>query len=189
VSVAGRPHIVWGVTGSVAAIRAPILAEELLTFADVKTVVTAAGRRFLGPLPPAIGVFDDNDEWSLWHELGDPVLHVELRKWADAFLIAPASADCLAKLAVGICDNLLLCVARAWDFGKPMLVAPAMNTRMWEHPTTTVQLTTLRSWGVKVIEPVEKLLACADVGMGAMAPPQAVADAVRKAIVEPNAKP
>lgn len=183
-SGAERRHIVWGVTGSVAAIRSATLAEQLLAFADVKMVVTAAGRRFLSELPQAIGVLDDDHEWSLWRQLGDPVLHVELRKWADAFLIAPASADCLAKLAVGICDNLLLCVARAWDFGKPLLVAPAMNTRMWEHPTTAIQLATLRSWGVRVIEPVEKLLACADVGMGAMAPPDVLANAVREAIAD-----
>lgn len=81
-------------------------------------------------------VLRDDDEWSCWNKREDPVLHIELRKWADVFLVAPLSANTLAKMANGLCDNLLTCVARAWDFKRPLLVAPAMNTLMWESPFT-----------------------------------------------------
>ena len=98
------------------------------------------------------------------------VLHVELAQWADVLLVAPLSANSLAKLALGICDTLPTLVARCWHVGaKPMVVAPAMNTKMWEHPVTAGQLKKLQRWGVQVVDPIEKLLACGDKGVGAMA--------------------
>lgn len=84
-------------------------------------------------------------------------------------LIAPLSANTLAKMSHGQCDNLLTCVARAWDFALPLIVAPAMNTLMWTHPFTEQQLNTLRSLGINVIPPISKVLACGDIGTGAMA--------------------
>lgn len=65
----------------------------------------------------------DDDEWHEWSKVGDPVMHIELRRWADVFVIAPLSANTLAKLANGICDNLITCVARAWDFQRPLVVS------------------------------------------------------------------
>ena len=65
----------------------------------------------------------DEDEWRQWGQVGDPVVHIELRRWADAFVVAPLSANTLAKVAGGLCDNLLTCVVRAWDFAKPLLVS------------------------------------------------------------------
>lgn len=179
---AKRPKVLWGITGSVAAIRADRVLAALESFAEVQAIVTRRARHFLPTLPTEFEVHDDASEWSRWSKLGDPVLHIELRRWADVFLIAPLSADGLAKLSMGISDTLLLSVARAWDFQKPFLVAPAMNTMMWEHPVTKEHLDRLRHWGVRVIEPVEKELACADVGMGAMAEADAIAKAVKKAI-------
>jgi phosphopantothenoylcysteine decarboxylase len=95
-------------------------------------------------------------------------------------VIAPLSANTLAKMANGLCDNLLVCrlhhplliyilqtcVVRAWDFKKPLIVAPAMNTLMWDHPFTEKHLKELTSLGVIVISPIEKLLACGDKGKG-----------------------
>ena len=179
-----RDHrILWGITGSVAAIRAADLAAQLLQLGEVKAVVTEPGKHFLDELPPAISIFDDRQEWSQWSALGDPVLHIELRKWADLFLIAPLTANSMAKLATGICDNLLSSVGRAWDFAKPMVVAPAMNTKMWEHPVTASQRQLLESWGAVTVEPVVKELACADVGIGALAPPETIAAKVRELLV------
>jgi phosphopantothenoylcysteine decarboxylase len=189
--------IVVGVTGSVAAIRVPALVDGLRARgATIVLVATANGLRFLGQAvlradwtvqSPAteelvgffqdrgVRLYTDKDEWQNWRQLGDPVLHIEIRRQADALLIAPASADMLAKLANGYCDNLLLCVARAWELGeKPFLLAPAMNTAMWRHPITAQHLQTLTNWGIHVIEPVVKLLACGDTGMGAMAAVDAV---------------
>ena len=75
----------------------------------------------------------------------DEVVHIELRRWADVLLVAPASANTVAKLAQGLCDNLLTCVARAWDFQEnKLIVCPAMNTMMWEHPLTSRHLSILK---------------------------------------------
>jgi phosphopantothenoylcysteine decarboxylase len=124
-------------------------------------------------------VHSDEKEWSTWNKRADPVLHIELRKWADVMVVAPLSANSLAKLATGLCDNLLTCVARAWDMkSKPLLVAPAMNTQMWNHPLTAHHLDTLQSWDYTVIQPVSKTLMCGDTGMGAMASVDAIVDAV-----------
>jgi phosphopantothenoylcysteine decarboxylase len=75
------------------------------------------------------------------------VLHIELRKWAEVFVVAPLDANSLAKISVGISDNLLTTVARAWDFKKPMVVCAAMNTAMWDHPVTAKGLAILKEWG------------------------------------------
>lgn len=113
-------------------------------------------------------VYDDAEEWNTYQS-SKKVLHIDLSKWADVFVIAPLSANTLAKLANGICDNLLTCVARAWDFNKPFIVAPSMNTRMYEHPVTKEHLDKISSWGIKIIPPIEKTLFCGDTGIGAMA--------------------
>jgi phosphopantothenoylcysteine decarboxylase len=177
-----HPRILWGITGSVAAIRSDRLAADLAAIGTVKAVVTQRAKHFLPTSIPSIPMIDDEDEWNSWKELGDPVLHIELRRWADLFIIAPLSADTLAKMAHGISDSLLLSVARAWDYTRPVVVAPAMNTMMWEHPITRIQLDQLRAWGVVVVEPVSKQLACADVGMGAQASSEVIANAVRQSL-------
>jgi len=128
----------------------------------------------------SVPVLTDDDDWHSWKQKGDPVLHIELRKWADVLVVAPLSANTLAKLSCGICDNLLTSVARAWDFRKPFLVAPAMNTYMWDHPVTAPQIEKLEKWGIQVIEPISKVLACGDLGKGAMAQVSTVVEAVRK---------
>lgn len=126
--------------------------------------------------------------------MNDPVLHIKLRDWADIVVIAPLSAHSLAKLANGLCDDALSCVMRAWDFGqvsrrswKPIIVCPAMNTGMWHHPLTQIQLGTVKRFFVNaplddnhpfaVLEPQIKYLACGETGIGAMA---SVVDIVEK---------
>eukprot|EP00887_Chlorella_sp_A99_P004817 scaffold4.g4817.t1 len=141
------------------------LARALLEFADVRVVATASARHFFsdGQLPPACRpALGDADDWRQWASVGDPVLHIELRRWADALVVAPLSANSLAKLAGGLCDNLLTCVVRAWDFSKPLLVAPAMNTYMWESPFTAEHLAACARLGVRVVPPIAKRLACGD---------------------------
>ncbi|XP_053221550.1 phosphopantothenoylcysteine decarboxylase isoform X5 [Podarcis raffonei] len=132
-------HILVGVTGSVAALKLPILVSELLK------------------IP------------GLWKKREDPVLHIDLRRWADLLLVAPLDANTLAKMANGLCDNLLTCVIRAWDLSKPLLFCPAMNTAMWEHPITAQQVDRLKSFGYVEVPCIVKKLICGDEGRGAMA--------------------
>jgi len=164
-------RVLLGVSGSVASIKTVSLVKALIRFAEVRIVSTQSAMHFFrkNEIPLEVPLFTDSDEWNSWQRLNDPVLHVELRKWADIFLIAPLSANSLAKLANGFCDNLLTCIARAWDFQRPLVVAPAMNTMMWEHPFTEKHLAQLAALGVHVISPTTKKLACGDTGMGAMA--------------------
>ena len=84
-------------------------------------------------------------------------------------LVAPLDANTMAKAANGICDNLLTCILRAWDFKKPLLAFPAMNTFMWQHPVTRIHLAALKRFGYRLTSPIEKDLMCGDHGMGAMA--------------------
>lgn len=91
-----------------------------------------------------------------------------MRRWADVLIVAPASANVIAKSSYGIADNFVLSVMRAWDFRKPCVLCPAMNTVMWTHPTTQESLTRLQAWGWEVLGPIEKVLACNDKGNGAM---------------------
>ena len=157
-------NILLGCTGSVATIKVPEILEKLreIENCEVKLIVTNHSKHFLPDLSVlgTVGenILSDEHEWTSWKTRGDPVLHIELRKWADVAVIAPLSANSLAKLANGLADNLLTSVMRAWDFKKPILIAPAMNTCMWDHPVTSEQLKTLSHWGYSVIDPVVKTL-------------------------------
>uniref|UniRef100_A0A3B5AWA8 Phosphopantothenoylcysteine decarboxylase n=1 Tax=Stegastes partitus TaxID=144197 RepID=A0A3B5AWA8_9TELE len=130
----GTFRVLVGVTGSVAALKLPLLVSQLLQ------------------LP------------GLWTKRSDPVLHIELRRWADLLVIAPLDANTLGKIASGICDNLLTCVVRAWDTSRPLLFCPAMNTAMWLHPITAQQVSKLKEFGYVEIPCIAKKLVCGDEG-------------------------
>jgi phosphopantothenoylcysteine decarboxylase len=174
-----RPmNILLGVTGSVATIVTEQLLHSLLKLGDVKIVASERALHFLNGNSKACLV-PDSAEWE-WRKKGDPIVHIELRKWADVFVIAPCSANTLAMIANGLCDNLLTNVARCWNWNenKRMLVAPAMNTAMWDHPATFEHLNKITLWGAKIIQPVEKTLACGDTGVGAMADIKTISEMV-----------
>ncbi|XP_052133032.1 phosphopantothenoylcysteine decarboxylase [Frankliniella occidentalis] len=159
-------------TGSVATIKIKELVDKILKYgAAVRVVSSEHAQHFFSveELRTCVEVFRDEDEWTMWSKRGDPVLHIELGKWADVLLIAPLDANTLAKISQGLCDNLLTCVVRAWDVKKPLLFCPAMNTRMWEHPVTAIQISSLRSWGYVEVPCISKTLICGDTGLGAMA--------------------
>jgi phosphopantothenoylcysteine decarboxylase len=204
-------NVLLGVTGSVAAVKVPELAARLRADGhEVRVVATAAALYFFDPLDvgPAGAVVRDEDEWPgrgegrRWRR-DEPVPHIELRRWADLLAVAPLDANTLAKLAAGLADNCLTCVWRAWDTARPVVLAPAMNTLMWEHPLTARHLRQLaddagaggdlagldaeavidhinaRSPTLRVVPPVSKRLACGDVGVGALAALDEIAAAVR----------
>jgi phosphopantothenoylcysteine decarboxylase len=189
--------VLVGVTGSVAAIYTPQLYADLRQAGHaVKIVATKSATYFFDPAsiePIAPGernkvvVILDADEWpGKLYQRGDPVLHIELRRWADILLIAPLDANTLAKLALGITDNCLTCVYRAWDMSKPVVLAPAMNTLMWQHPVTARHLAQLAAdlrGALRIVAPIEKKLACDDVGLGAMAEREAILDTIAKLAV------
>jgi len=209
-------RILLGVTGSVAALRAPLIYETLRGQGHhVRVVATDPSLHFFDPetLTPdpddSLGgpVFRDADEWSPdgWRR-DDPVLHIEFRRWADLLVVAPLDANTLAKFALGFSDNFLTCLFRAWDFSRPVVLAPAMNTLMWDSPVTKRHLRQLLedrgdgrhgdSWtlddapsvfarhapGLVLVPPQSKRLACGDVGQGAMAEVFAITEAVRLAL-------
>nr|CDJ85229.1 Flavoprotein domain containing protein [Haemonchus contortus] len=182
----GKFHLLIGVTGSVAVIKLHELIQKLYDACPenklvIKIAATKSALTLLDTQDFEIDevIYDDRDEWSMWRGRGDAVLHIELRKWADAMLIAPLDANSLAKIAIGLCDNLVTSIVRAWDPRKPLYFAPAMNTMMWENPLTFQHRNTLKDLlRYKEIPPMEKELMCGDSGMGAMATTQMIATVV-----------
>ncbi|ESQ48116.1 hypothetical protein EUTSA_v10021520mg [Eutrema salsugineum] len=176
-----KPRVLLAASGSVAAIKFGNLCHCFTEWAEVRAVVSKTSLHFLDKLslPQEVTLYTDEDEWSSWNKIGDPVLHIELRRWADVLVIAPLSANTLGKIAGGLCDNLLTCIIRAWDYSKPLFVAPAMNTFMWNNPFTERHLLSLDELGITLIPPIKKRLACGDYGNGAMAEPSLIYSTVR----------
>ena len=180
--LAGR-RILLGITGSIAAYKAAVLCRLLKTAgAEVRVVMTPLAKQFITPLtmatlsknPILVEFFDpENGAWNS---------HVSLGEWADCYLIAPATANTLAKMATGVADNLLLTTylsARC-----PVVVAPAMDLDMYAHPATQQNLRTLAERGVRIVEPGEGELASGLSGKGRMAEPDAIAAFVGDLLAE-----
>lgn len=204
-------HLLLCASGSVATIKIPQIARALLRQPQIsiRIMLTPSATQFLqgqSPEQPSLaviadfpnvdGIYQDADEWAVPWTRGAKILHIELRRWADLMVVAPLSANTLAKMVGGLCDGLLLSTMRAWDVtgqlspprkiqiaeGKmweqakrSVIVAPAMNTAMWHHPLTTLHMNILEGpfnvkndGFVEVLRPVEKTLACGDSGSGAM---------------------
>ncbi len=175
------PLVLLGVTGCIAAYKScEILRGLQKAGVRVKVVMTENATRFVGPVtfralthePVAIGTFDDAP--------GDPIHHVSLAKECDLFLIAPCTANVLAKMACGIADDLLSTTALAC--ASPVMVAPAMNVHMYEAAATQENMRTLRRRGVEFVEAEAGYLACGDVGRGRMADPDAIVARVLSAL-------
>ena len=170
-------HIVLGISGSIAAYKACSLIRLFVKAgAEVQVVITPAGKEFITPVtlsaltgkPVVSEFFAAND--GTWHS------HVDLGLWADAMVIAPATASTLGKMAHGIADNMLLTTYMSMK--APVFVAPAMDLDMYRHPATTANLDTLRSRGVQVIEAADGELASHLCGKGRMQEPEYIFDVV-----------
>ena len=162
-------HVVLGVTGSIAAHRAVDIASELTKRGcSVHVVMTADAQRFVTSLPfktlsrhPVItDLYEEVDGWQ--------PSHIRLADEVELFLVAPATANFLAKMAHGLADDSLSCIALALNPQAKCLVAPAMNGKMWLHPATQENVATLKGRGVEFIGPDEGLLACGYEGVGRM---------------------
>ncbi|KAL4005756.1 hypothetical protein ACER0C_005469 [Sarotherodon galilaeus] len=184
----GTFNVLVGVTGSVAALKLPLLVSQLLELSgvDVRVVTTEHAKHFYNPAEVSVKIYSDKDEWELWKQRSDPVLHIELRRWADLLVIAPLDANTLGKIATGICDNLLTCVVRAWDTSRPLLFCPAMNTAMWLHPITAHQVSRLKEFGYVEIPCIAKKLVCGDEGKGAMAEVSTIVSLVKEYLQKPD---
>lgn len=163
--------IVLGITGSIAAYKAAVLIRLLIKKgAEVQVVITPSGKEFITPITlsaltskPVISEFFAQRDGS-WHS------HVALGQWADAMLIAPATASSIGKMAHGVADNML--ITTYLSMKAPVFVAPAMDLDMFAHPSTTENLNTLRRYGNHIIEPAEGELASHLVGKGRMEEPE-----------------
>ncbi len=174
--MSAAPLVVLGVTGSIAAHKAIDLA-SLLTKAgaEVRVVLTADALRFVQPLPfktlsrnPVVtGLYDEEEGWK--------PAHIRLADEAAMLLVAPATANCLAKLALGLADDALSCVALSLNADAKLVLAPAMNGRMWLHPATCGHAQTLRARGAEFIGPEAGLLSCGYEGLGRLAPVETIA--------------
>ena len=168
--------IVLGVTGSIAAYKAAELTSQLVKQGfDVRVVLTADALRFITPLafktlsrhPVVTDLYDEEEGWK--------PTHIELADEADLLLIAPATANTIAKLALGLANDALSCVALALNPRARTLIAPAMNGKMWLHPATQQNVATLKARGAEFIGPEEGLLSCGYEGLGRLWPVDKVA--------------
>jgi len=171
------PTIILGVTGSIAAHKAVDLASHLTKKScAVHVVMTPDAQQFVQPLafktlsrnPVLTDLFAEDDAWR--------PAHIELADTADMLLIAPATANTIAKLALGLADNALTCIALALNPQSRVLIAPAMHGRMWLHPATQANVAILKQRGVEFIGPEEGMLSCGDEGPGRIWPVEKIAD-------------
>lgn len=171
-----KKNIVLGVTGSIAAHRAADLVSQLTKQGcDVRVVMTADAQRFITPLPfktlsrhPVVtDLYDEEEGWK--------PTHIRLADEADLLVIAPATANIITKLALGVADDALSCIALALNPKAKVLLAPAMNGKMWLHAATQQNVATLKSRGVEFIGPEDGMLSCGYEGLGRLWPVDKIA--------------
>lgn len=172
-------HIVLGISGSIAAYKSCELIRQLVKLgAEVKVVITPSGKEFITPLTlatlsrnPVISEFFSQRDGS-WNS------HVDLGLWADAMIIAPATASTIGKMVSGVADNML--ITTYLSMKAPVFVAPAMDLDMYAHPSTQRNLDTLRQWGNIIIEPREGFLASQLIGKGRMEEPVKIVQTIAR---------
>ncbi|XP_026633038.1 phosphopantothenoylcysteine decarboxylase isoform X2 [Microtus ochrogaster] len=151
-------HVLVGVTGSVAALKLPLLVSKLLDIPglEVTVVTTERAKHFYSPQDVPVTLYSDADEWEMWKRRSDPVLHIDLRRWADLMLVAPLDANTLGKVASGICDNLLpallgrypvaLASPTSWDLqGNPGFTCTTLGSGLCRPPFKDTSDTSLAS--------------------------------------------
>ncbi len=173
--------ILLGITSSIAAYRIPNLVSQLRKQEhEVITMISESAKSFVTPQALAVmsqnKCYEDRDEWTNTKD----VLHIKLVKWCDLCLIAPLTANTLAKFAHGLCDNLVTSVVRALG-EKELILAPAMNTKMWGNKITHKHIELVKEYyNARFIDPVEKILADGDEGMGGLAEDKTILETINK---------
>ncbi|MDY4761020.1 phosphopantothenoylcysteine decarboxylase [Streptococcus thoraltensis] len=162
--------ILLAVSGSISAYKAADITSQLGKLGyKVHVLMTEAATTFITPL--TLQVLSKNPVHLdvMEEKIADRINHIDLGKEADLFILAPASANTIAQLANGMANNMVTSTALALPSGIPKLFAPAMNTKMYDHPATQANIERLKSYGYREIEPKSAVLACGDVGRGALA--------------------
>lgn len=173
---AERVRLILGIGGGIAAYKTPDLVRRLRERGhEVRCVLTANGARLVAKDALAV-VSGAPVRDSLWADGG--IEHIDLPRWAEGLVVAPATADLIGKFAHGIADDLLATLFLALEPAKPVWLCPAMNTVMWDKPQVQGNLRLLTERGARLIGPVAGNLACGETGIGAMASPDAIAGAV-----------
>ncbi|EEH20606.1 hypothetical protein PABG_02837 [Paracoccidioides brasiliensis Pb03] len=199
----GKTHLLLAASGSVATIKLPLIISALERYPNlsIRVILTKSATHFLrgqsseqptvaslALLPNVDSIHEDEDEWVEPWTRNANILHIELRRWAHLLAVVPMSANLLAKVTGGLCDDLLTNVIRAWEIHpadpkrRPIIVAPSMNTMMWTHPLTAKQLAVLNNeweW-FEVLQPQSKTLACGDTGQGAMCEWNEIVSVIKK---------
>lgn len=177
-------NILIAVTGSISAYKMADVVSELTKLGhQVQVIMTQSATQFVTPL--ALETLSGRPvRTDLFGPGVSGTEHIDLARWADLFVVAPATANVLAKLALGLADDLLTIVALATE--APVLIAPAMNTVMWDKPITQQHVQTLTGRGVGVIEPAAGTLACGEVGIGKLAPVTEIVAAIGAALAGPD---
>ena len=175
-----KHKILLGITGTVASTLVNKIKQAYIDAGmEVTLVASKYGQYFMNHVG---NVYNDNDEWiGDYYLKTDPIPHIDLRESHSAFVLI-CSANTLAKVANGICDNLITSIARAWSPYKPFILCPAMNTTMWDHPITAEHLDDFTAFSRNnfIVNPQEKMLACGTFGMGALAPIQQIVDSTMR---------
>ena len=177
-------EVLLGVTGGIACYKSADLASKLVEAgAGVTVAMTAAARRFVAPL--TFQTLTNRPVYtSLWQRTSDfQAKHVALSDLADLMIVAPATAGILGKFAAGLADDLVSTLALAVSTSCPILVAPAMNTRMWSAPAVQANVKKLKGWGFHVVGPATGRLACGTEGIGRMSEPDEILAAATKLLL------
>jgi phosphopantothenoylcysteine decarboxylase/phosphopantothenate--cysteine ligase len=170
-------NILLGISGGIAAYKTPELVRELRQRGHtVRCVLTAAASRLVSAEALA-AVSQQPVATSAWVTDGS-MPHIDLPRWCDVLVIAPATADILARCALGLADDLLTTAYLALDPGRRIVFAPAMNSQMWNKPVVQNHVATLKKVGVTILDPVPGNLACGEQGIGAMVEPAVIAGAI-----------
>ena len=178
-------NVLVGVTGGIAAYKAPGVIRRLKEAGhEVRTIVTEAAFRFVPEETIAIAAGDRVHTEATWWEESGRVEHVSLARWADLVLVAPATADAMARAAIGLGDDLLSATILAG--AKKVLWAPAMNPEMWNNPSTQRNVETLKGWGHSFVGPAEGLMASAEEepGVGRLAEEAEIVAAAEEVLSE-----
>ncbi|KAI0462568.1 hypothetical protein LJB42_004062 [Komagataella kurtzmanii] len=174
----GKHHVLFGVCGSISSKKVKLIIHRLeeIYNADrisIHLILTGSAERFISreDFPSDVTIWRDKDEWLTWKARTDPVLHIELRRWADILVVAPLTSNTFAKIALGLCDNLLTNVIRAWNTQFPILLAPSLVSFAYNSPVTRRHLKTIKEempW-IEVLKPTEKVMGSfGEIGMGGM---------------------